>query len=135
MRRLAMAFVLPVVLVACPPKPSEPAFARCGANAVRSCEVIYILAPSGETFAVGEGWTSGSATFISIELTLEQRQADGSWTGIWIDRSGLGRATKHRTYTSATIDCERGQYRWHMRVRFNGVKTVYWKTTPAFWAL
>jgi hypothetical protein len=111
-----------------------PKYAPCGTHSTHSCEVIYVLSPNGETYAQGEGWVSGKAAFITIELTLEQKRPDGSWTGIWIDRSGAGKATRHRVYLSSTVDCRKGQYRWHMRVRFSTSKTTYYKTTRAFFA-
>jgi hypothetical protein len=81
---------------------------------------------------IGEAWTTEPPTFIWIELTLEKKQPDGTFTGIWIDRSGLGSEVQRLSWISQTIQGEPGVYQWHLRVRFTGKSTTYYWTTDPF---
>jgi hypothetical protein len=128
MRRLAVVIVGALALAGCVvPRPVVgPRFEGCSSSAAEPFRCgVSSVANSDGTYATGWGRTSEPATFISIELTLEQKRPDGTWTGIWVDRSGAGRAVQFREYQSATIDCERGHYRWRVRVTFAGNNTTY----------
>jgi hypothetical protein len=111
-----------LVVVGC--VPPAPKYERCGNVGPFQCGMWTTGGDNG-TSALGYASTTEPPTFIQIELSLEQQQPDGSWTGIWIDRSGLGSPTQRREWKSASIKCERGRYRWYMRVQFSGNRTTY----------
>src|SRR4051794_23443272 len=93
--------LLPILAYDC----SGSSYAPCEFTAAPfACGVSYVTQPGG-TSAIGWGQTSEPPTFISIELTLEQAQPDGTYTGIWIDRSGLGSQTNYRDWASAFVGC------------------------------
>jgi hypothetical protein len=132
-----VALVMALAVTGCvpPPPPATPRYLPCSQNRVEpfQCTLWVIVGAYEGTSARGVAWTTEPATFIQIELTLEQQQPDGTFTGIWTDRSGLGAVTQHRDYQSGPIQCQRGNYRWHMRVQFTGHATTYWSTSPTFW--
>lgn len=119
--------VLVVAVTACVPPP-PPAFDGCGNVGPYQCGLWTVVGGDSGTSALGYATTTEPPTFIQIELTLEQKQPDGSWTGIWVDRSGLGSPIQHREWKSASIKCAPGRYRWYMRVQFSGRSTTYTAT-------
>jgi hypothetical protein len=103
-------------------------YVTCPSSGTYSCNLSWV-AGTNSTRATGTG-KAASATFISIELTLEMLQTSpygASWVSVWIDRSG-------RSHDSAYLEsCEPGTYRWRVRVKFaNKSGTTYHKTGRSF---
>jgi len=130
-RLLVSALILGAV--ACVPPPS-PGFAPCSTTGPFQCVLWYVVSGTSGTYAIGIGETTEPPTFITIELTLEQKQPDGSFTGIWTDRSGGGSPTQRREYRSATVpDCAPGYYQWRLRIQFTGNNTTWYTTSTPFY--
>ncbi len=139
-RRILVAFamtatLLPgVAVVTAPPAEAAIQWVKCvdASTYSVSCSVGYKVTSNG-TQGIGNHLNKdGKKTTITITLTLERRNPDGSYTGIWTEsKSCYDTSCELR---SQYIDCNPGYYKWHMVTkRSDQLNRRFYRDTSAFY--